>query len=101
MFTIITMILVIIGSINWFSVGVFDFNIINWIFTAEAYLGAQIVYGLVGIAGLWLIIYLIVNKFRPSSIGAPDSMRKDCCIQKSSRDMDILVDNTNNEDIKN
>ena len=101
MFTIIAMILVIIGSINWFAVGVFDFNIVEAIFTAEAYLGAQIVYGLVGVAGLWLLIYLIVNKFSPSRIGAPDAMKKNSCNHKKSSDMDILVDNTNNEDIKN
>lgn len=63
MFTIFCMLLVIIGAINWFSVGVFDFNIINWIFTEPYYLGARIVYGIVGVAGLWLIVYLIYNKF--------------------------------------
>ena len=100
MFTIIAMILVIIGSINWFAVGVFDFNIVNWIFTAEAYLGARIVYGLVGLAGLWLLIYLIVNKFSPSKINAPDSMKKNCC-KKDSNNYDVVIDNAHNDDIRN
>lgn len=74
MITIISLILVIIGAINWFSVGVFDFNIVNWIFTPSAYVGARVVYALVGIAGLWLIIWLIYNKFKPTSVNAVECM---------------------------
>lgn len=59
MITIIALILVILGSLNWFAVGAFNFNIINWIFGANAYLGARIVYCIVGVAGMWLIYYLI------------------------------------------
>ncbi len=72
MITIICLILVIIGALNWFAVGVFDFNVVNWIFTPNAYIGARIVYGLVGIAALWLIAYLIYNKFNPKKIGATE-----------------------------
>lgn len=74
MITVISLLLVIIGAFNWFSVGVFDFNFINWIFTPEAYLGARIVYGIVGVCGLWLLIYLIYNKFCGRRINAPESV---------------------------
>ncbi len=101
MFTIISMILVIIGAINWFAVGVFDYNIIDAIFTAEAYIGARIVYGLVGVAAVWLLIYLIVNKFSPSRINAPDAMKKGKCNSDSCIDNRVRHDNTMNDDITN
>ena len=61
-------------SFNWFSVGVFDFNFINWIFTSNAYIGARILYGIVGVAGLWLVFYLAYNKFSGRRINAPESV---------------------------
>lgn len=77
MITILCLILVIIGAINWFSVGVFDFNIIDWIFPGNAYIGARIVYGIVGIAALWLLVYLIYNRFNAKRIHAVEcDMRK-------------------------
>lgn len=41
MITIIALILVTLGAINWLAVGIFDFNIVNWIFTPSAYVGAS------------------------------------------------------------
>ena len=101
MFTILAMILVIIGAINWFAVGVFDYNIIDAIFTAEAYLGARIVYGLVGVAAMWLLIYLIINKFSPSRINAPDAMKNSKCKSGACSDNRVRHDNTMNDDITN
>lgn len=80
MITVISLILVIIGALNWLSVGLFDFNFINYIFTPNAYLGARILYGIVGVAGIWLIAYLIVNKFKPSNINSIETKAS----QKSS-----------------
>ena len=59
MITVIALILVIIGSINWLSVGIFDFNIVNWMFSTTSYVGARVIYGIVGVAGLWALFYLI------------------------------------------
>ncbi|HRR89788.1 MAG TPA: DUF378 domain-containing protein [Eubacteriales bacterium] len=61
MITIIALIIVIIGALNWLAVGAFNFNVINWIFGANLYIIPRILYSLVGIAGLWLIYYLIRN----------------------------------------
>ena len=74
MITVIAMIIMIIGAFNWFSVGVFDFNFINWIFTPHAYIGARVLYGIVGIAALWLVFYLAYNKFSGRKINAPESV---------------------------
>ena len=51
---IIALILVIIGAINWGLVGLFEFNLVDFLFGAGSIL-ARIVYSLVGIAGLWSI----------------------------------------------
>ncbi len=77
MITIIALILVTIGALNWLSVGIFNFNVINWMFTPSAYVGARIIYALVGIAGVWLIAYLIYNKFSPKRIHAVEDMSSD------------------------
>ena len=73
MITVIALILVIIGSINWLSVGIFDFNIVNWMFSTTSYVGARVIYGIVGVAGLWALFYLIYNRFRAKRINAPET----------------------------
>lgn len=55
---LIALILLVIGGLNWGLVGLFQFDLV------EAILGAipvlqRIVYGLVGIAGLYVIYYLV------------------------------------------
>lgn len=62
MITVIAVILTIIGSINWLLVGVFGFNLVNFIFGAGAL--TAIIYVLVGLAGVWMLYYLIRTKFR-------------------------------------
>lgn len=48
--------LVIVGALNWLLVGLFQFNLVDSIFGAGSAL-ARIVYVLVGISGLWSIIF--------------------------------------------
>lgn len=59
--TIIAFSLVIIGSIVWFAVGIFNFNILSFIFGMGALaVIPRIIYALVGLSGLWLIFYWAV-----------------------------------------
>lgn len=51
---IIALLLIIIGAINWGLVGLFEFNLVDFLFGAGTIL-ARIIYSLVGIAGLWSI----------------------------------------------
>lgn len=51
---IIALLLVIIGAINWGLVGLFEFNLVDFLFGVGSVL-SRIVYSLVGIAGLWCI----------------------------------------------
>ena len=61
----IALILSIIGSINWGLVGIFKFDLVAWIFGGQDAVISRIIYGLVGLAGLWCITLL----FRRGRIG--------------------------------
>ncbi len=50
----IALILVIIGGLNWGLVGLFEFNLVDFLF-GEGSILARIVYVLVGVASLWCI----------------------------------------------
>lgn len=52
---IISFIILLIGGINWGLVGIFNFNLVDWIFGGYN-AGSIIVYILVLIATIWLII---------------------------------------------
>ena len=54
----IALILSIIGSINWGLVGLFKFDLVAWIFGGQDAVISRIIYGLVGLAGLWCITLL-------------------------------------------
>ena len=54
----IALVLVIIGAINWALIGVFQFDLVAWIFGSQAAVWSRIVYTLVGAAGLWCISLL-------------------------------------------
>jgi uncharacterized protein len=53
----ITIILVIIGAINWGLIGALQFDLVNTIFGSIAWL-ERVIYVLVGLAGLWEIVLL-------------------------------------------
>jgi len=63
---IIAFCLVIIGALVWLMVGIFDFNLVAYIFGAgSGAVVSRIIYSLVGVSALWLIIYWIAyNPFR-------------------------------------
>ena len=64
MLDIIALILVIIGGINWGSIGIFQFDLVAWAFGGQAALVSRIIYTLVGIAALWCISLLFrENRF--------------------------------------
>ena len=57
----ITLILVIIGALNWGSIGLFSFDLVAWLCGGQAAVVSRIVYTLVALAGIWCISLL----FRP------------------------------------
>lgn len=50
----IALLLVIIGGINWGLIGLFEFNLVDFLFGVGSIL-SRIVYTLVGISALWCI----------------------------------------------
>ena len=54
----ISLALVIIGALNWGSIGLFRFDVVSWIFGGQAAPLSRIVYTLVALAGLWCISLL-------------------------------------------
>ena len=53
---IISYILVITGALNWGLFGMFNFNLVSWIFQGPRSVGSIIVYVLITLAAIWLII---------------------------------------------
>lgn len=60
----IALILVIIGGINWGSIGLFQFDIVGWIFGGQSAVVSRIIYTLVAIAAVWCVSLL----FRESEV---------------------------------
>ena len=54
----ISLVLVIIGALNWGSIGLFQFDIVAWIFGGQGAILSRIVYTLVALAGIWCISLL-------------------------------------------
>ena len=54
----IALTLLIIGGLNWGSIGLFQFDIVAWIFGGQDALLSRIVYTLVALAGVWCISLL-------------------------------------------
>ncbi|MDD6214557.1 MAG: DUF378 domain-containing protein [Firmicutes bacterium] len=54
--------LLIIGGINWGSVGIFKFDIVSAIFGGQTSVLSRIIFTLVGIAALWSIGILFKDK---------------------------------------
>jgi len=54
----IALVLAIIGSLNWGSIGIFKFDIVAWICGGQASSVSRVIYTLVGLAGIWCISLL-------------------------------------------
>lgn len=50
----------IIGAVNWGLIGFFDFNLVASLFGGMSWL-SRIIYGLVGICGIYLISFYMQN----------------------------------------
>ena len=50
----IAFVLLVIGGLNWGLVGIFNFDLVAWVFGAGSIV-ARIVYILVAVSALWLI----------------------------------------------
>lgn len=60
----LSLLLVIIGALNWLLVGVFQFDAVAWLFGGQGAVISRVIYSLVGAAGLWCISLLFRDKGR-------------------------------------
>lgn len=58
----LALLFVIIGAINWGSIGIFQFDIVAWIFGGQGALVSRIIYTIVGLAGIWCISLLFRDR---------------------------------------
>ena len=54
----IALVLVVLGALNWGSIGLFQFDIVAWIFGGQGAIVSRIFYTLVALAGIWSISLL-------------------------------------------
>ena len=54
----VSLVLVIIGAINWGLISLFQFYLVAYLFGGQGALVSRIIYGLVALAGLWCISLL-------------------------------------------
>lgn len=55
-------ILSIVGCLNWGLVGIFQFDLVAWLFGGMGSILSRIVYTIIGLAGLWCISFLFRRK---------------------------------------
>ena len=51
----LALILVVIGALNWVSIGLFQFHIVAWALGGAGSAVSRVIYTLVALAGIWCI----------------------------------------------
>ena len=64
----LALILSIVGCLNWGLVGIFQFDLVAWLFGGQTSLFSRLVYTVVALAGLWCITFL----FRREKLGTTE-----------------------------
>ena len=58
----IALLLTIIGGINWGLVGIFQFDLVAWIFGGQGAIISRIIYTVIALAAIWCISILFVSR---------------------------------------
>lgn len=65
----LSLILTIIGALNWGSIGLFQFDLVAWIFGGQDALLSRIIYTVVALAGIWCISLLFREREAEDTVG--------------------------------
>ena len=65
----LSLILTIIGALNWGAIGLFQFDIVAWIFGGQDALLSRIIYTVVALAGIWCISLLFREREAEDTVG--------------------------------
>lgn len=66
--------LVIVGAINWGLIGLFQFDLVAFLFGGQAALISRIIYAVIGAAGLWSISLLFSPHERDAHVPHADGV---------------------------
>jgi uncharacterized membrane protein YuzA (DUF378 family) len=66
---VVTLILIIVGAVNWGLVGLFQFDLVAALFGGQDALLSRIIYLLVGASGVWQL-YPLTRSFQAGEIRA-------------------------------
>ena len=58
----LALILSIVGSLNWGLVGIFQFDLVAWLFGGAGSLFSRLIYTVVALSGLWCVTFLFRRK---------------------------------------
>ena len=58
----LSLILMIIGALNWGSIGLFGFDIVGALFGGQLSVLSRIIFAVVGLAGLWGITFFFKDR---------------------------------------
>ena len=58
----LSLILIIIGALNWGSIGIFGFDIVGALFGGQLSVFSRIIFTIVGLGGLWAISFFFKEK---------------------------------------
>ena len=58
----IALLIAIIGTLNWGLVGLFEFDLVAWIFGGATNIFSRIIYTVIALAGIWCISLLFRNR---------------------------------------
>ncbi len=64
----IALTLLIIGGINWGSIGIFQFDLVAWIFGGQSSILSRIIYTIVGLCAVWCISLLFRDSTEDSDV---------------------------------
>ena len=74
----LALIITIIGALNWGSIGLFQFDIVAWLFGGQDALLSRIVYTVVALAGIWCISLIKLITTRNACVTSSDEA--DLCL---------------------
>jgi len=58
----LSLLLVIVGAINWGLIGLFQFDLVAFLFGGQAALISRVLYTVIGAAGVWSISMLFTSR---------------------------------------
>ena len=66
----IALLLTIIGALNWGTIGLFQFDMVAFLFGGQDALLSRVVYSLIALCGIWCISLLFRDREETTKIGS-------------------------------